>query len=81
MEEEDPEEAERKRLEWEALSDEEKFHRTSEDPYKSFSLLFPDNNKAVTLNQEEISELESKIDNNEIEIILTRKPSMGKEEV
>ena len=56
-EEEDPEEAERKRLEWEALSDEEKFYRTSEDPYKAFSLLFPDNSKTVDFNGEQIIEL------------------------
>ena len=79
VEEEDPEEAERKRLEWEALSEEEKFYRTSEDPYKSFSLVFGENSKSMNFDAEQILDLESKIDNNEVKVVLTRKPNMNKE--
>lgn len=43
--EEDPE-AEKKRLEWEALSEEERFYRTQEDPFKAFSLLWVENTQS-----------------------------------
>ena len=38
--------AEKKRLEWEALSEEERFYRTQEDPFKAFSLLWVENTKS-----------------------------------
>lgn len=44
----DPE-AEKKKIEWDALPENVKFYKTSEDPYKGFSLKFIENEKVSTL--------------------------------
>jgi PHD/YefM family antitoxin component YafN of YafNO toxin-antitoxin module len=64
-------------LEWEALSESERFYRTQEDPYKAFSLRWTDNKKNETLNREHLNQLEAQIAAGQLEIILTRKPEMN----
>jgi hypothetical protein len=73
VEEVDPD-AERKRQEWEALSEEERFFRTQEDPYKAFSLLWTDNSKEQKLSSESLRKFEDAVSNGQLSIVLTRRP-------
>lgn len=68
-------------MEWEALSENEKFYRTQEDPYKAFSLRWADNKKNETLNREQLNEFEAHVAAGQLEITLTRKPEMSEEEI
>lgn len=63
------------------MSEDEKFYRTQEDPYKAFSLLFETHDFSVTLDEAGINSMETKIDQNEVEIILIRRPDMNEEDI
>lgn len=68
-------------MEWEALSEEERFHRTQEDPFKAFSLTWTDHAKEQELKEDSLKTFEDSVSEGSLQIVLVRKPEGGEEEI
>ena len=63
------------------MSEEERFHRTQEDPFKAFSLQFGEKEKSENLSGDALKQFEGHINKGEVVIRLSRKPEGGEEEI
>lgn len=71
----------RKKQKWDQMTDEQRFHHKSEDPYQMFSLKFEKPQLQAVLEGEQLARFEKEVERGEVDILLTRKPEINEEEI